>query len=335
MDPEPRLLDRVRQALKRSGRSHRTADSYVGWIERFVRFCGLRHPRELGPTDVERFLNHLANHRRVAAATQNQARAALLYLYRHVLAIDLPALDEIAPARRPHRLPTVLTRSEVARLLAELSHPTELVARLLYGSGLRLLECLRLRIKDLDFGRRAILVRQGKGNRDRQTLLPATLHAPLRRHLEVVRRQFDADRALGAGYVELPNALGSKLRGAQRDWNWQWVFPATRTYLHRESGLVRRHHLHETVVQRHVTQAARQAQLTKRATPHTLRHSFATHLLADGYDIRTIQSLLGHRDVRTTMIYTHLLGRGPLGVRSPLEDLGGEGPSRSGRERCD
>lgn len=316
----------ARAVMRREHKSRRTEEAYCGWIVRFVSFSGMRHPRELGAADVERFLNDLAVNRRVAAATQNQALSALLYLYRRVLDVELPWLEGIERARRPRRLPTVLSRREVGALLRQFSHPVDLVAQLLYGSGLRLLECLRLRAKDLDFDRCVLTVRQGKGDRDRQTLLPEPLHGVLRRHLEVVRRQWTRDLDHGAGYVELPNALAAKLRGAQRSWPWQWVFPATRTYVDPASGFARRHHLHETVVQRDFGAATRAAGIPKRVTPHTLRHSFATHLLETGYDIRTIQTLLGHKDVRTTMIYTHLLGRGPLGVKSPLDSLVSEAP---------
>ena len=316
----------MRGELRTGHYSPRTEEAYVGWILRFVRFAGLRHPRELGAAEVQRFLEHLAIEGRVAAATQNQALAALLFLYGRVLGVKLPWLDGLVRAPRPPRLPTVLSRTEVAQLLRHLPPVTNLVASLLYGSGLRLLECLQLRIKDLDFPRATILLREGKGDRDRACLLPATLHARLRRHLTHVRRQWEADVADGAGHVALPPALDRKYVNADREWPWQWVFPATRTHVCVDSGKARRHHLHESVVQKDVHVAVRIAGIPKPATPHTLRHSFATHLLEDGYDIRTIQKLLGHRDVRTTMIYTHVLGRGPQGVKSPLEGLvdGGE-----------
>ncbi len=312
----------MRTKLRVQHRSLRTEQAYCAWVERFLRFHSLRHPREMGAPEVQAFLNQLAVDRHVAASTQNQALSAILYLYKQVLEIEMPWLENLVHARKSVRLPVVLSRAEVRALLPCLHHPSDLVARLLYGSGLRLLECLSLRIKDIDFDRAAIVVRQGKGNRDRQTVLPVPIQEPLRRHLEAVRRQHQSDITSGAGYVALPNALTEKLRGADRDWPWQWVFPATRTYVHAPTGKIRRHHLHETVIQRDIKQAVRDAGLSKRATPHTLRHSFATHLLEDGYDIRTIQSLLGHRDVRTTMIYTHVLGRGALGVRSPLDGLG-------------
>ena len=315
------LMDVMRTKLRVQHRSLRTEQAYCAWVERFLQFHSLRHPREMGAPEVQAFVNHLAVDRRVTASTQNQALSAILYLYKQVLEIELPWLEKLVHARKSVRLPVVLSRSEVRSLLSCLSHPSDLVARLLYGSGLRLLECLNLRVKDIDFDRSAITVRQGKGNRDRQTILPAPLRASLCRQLKAVRLQHQSDMAVGAGYVELPNALSEKIRGADRDWPWQWIFPATRTYEHATTGKLRRHHLHETVIQRDVKQAVRQAGLSKRATPHTFRHSFATHLLEDGYDIRTIQNLLGHKDVRTTMIYTHVLGRGPLGVQSPLDAL--------------
>ncbi len=318
-DDRPSLLDAVRTTLRVHHYSPRTEEAYLAWIVRFLRFHHLRHPRELGAPDVERFLSWLATDRHVAAATQNQALGALLFLYQRVLGITLPWLDGLVRASRPTRLPTVLSRPEVATLLRHLHGPTRLIASLLYGSGLRLLESLHLRIKDLDFARHALLVREGKGDKDRSTLLPATLVGELKRHLNLVRRQHEADLAEGAGHVELPHALARKLPHASREWPWQWAFPATRFYVHPESGQRRRHHLHETVVQRAVHTAALTARLPKRVSCHTLRHSFATHLLEDGYDIRTIQKLLGHRDVRTTMIYTHVLNRGPEGVKSPLE----------------
>jgi len=286
-----------------------------------VRFHGLRHPSEMGAVEVEQFLNHLASERRVAAATQNQALSALLFLYRKVLGIELPPLDGLTHAARRVRLPVVLDRAECAALLARLHGPSHLVGSLLYGAGLRLLECMRLRIKDVDFGRSAITVRRGKGDRDRQTMLPSTLRSALLHHRSEVEKQHREDLDRGAGWVELPGDLGHKYPNAGRSWAWQWLFPATRTYLHPETGQRRRHHLHESTVQRAIREAVQLARIPKKASCHTLRHSFATHLLEDGYDLRTIQKLLGHADVRTTMIYTHVVNRGPNGVRSPLESL--------------
>ena len=319
--PGSTLLERVASALRTRHCSVRTEEAYLHWIRRYVMFHRLRHPREMGAPEVSAFLSHLAVGCQVAASTQNQALAALLFLYRHVLGQDLPWLTDLVRVQRPPRLPVVLDRREVAALLQRLPGVTALIGGLLYGSGLRLLEGVQLRIKDVDFGRSAISVRAGKGDRDRQTLLPAPIRDRLRDHIERVRRQHLDDLAAGAGWVELPHALDRKLPNAGREWPWQWVFPATRTYVHPASGHRRRHHFHETAVQKAVHQAALAARLSKRASCHTLRHSFATHLLEGGYDLRTIQKLLGHRDVRTTMIYTHVLNRGPHGVRTPLEGL--------------
>ncbi len=315
------LMKQVRGAIRVRHFSRRTEEAYTRWIRRFIRFSGMRHPQELGAEDVEKFLTSLAEDRGVAASTQNQALSALLFLYGEVLRVDLPWMHEIVRAKRPIRLPVVLTRSEVERVLKELPDPSRLASHLMYGAGLRLLECLRLRVKDLDFERSTLVIREGKGARDRRTVLPMSLAAPLRSHLVTVQAQHESDLERGAGHVELPTGLAKKFPNASRDWKWQWVFPATRTYRHRESGEHRRHHLHETVLQRAVTAAGRAAHLDKRVTCHTFRHSFATHLLEDGYDIRTVQELLGHRDVRTTMIYTHVLNRGPGAVKSPADRL--------------
>jgi integron integrase len=272
---------------------------------------------------VTRFLSSLAIDGRVAASTQNQALGALLFLYRDVLELDLPWLDGVVRAKRPERLPVVLTREEVAAVLRPLTGVPRLMATLLYGSGLRLLECCRLRIQDIDFARNQIVVRGGKGDKDRVTMLPGVVKADLARHLEAVRAQHQRDLHRGAGWVELPTALARKYPNAGREWVWQWTFPATRPYRDRATGQWRRHHLHESVLQRVVKDAARRAGIAKRATPHTLRHSFATHLLEDGRDIRTMQELLGHRDVATTQIYTHVLNRGPSAVKSPIDTIFG------------
>jgi integron integrase len=275
----------------------------------------------MGAPEVSRFLTALAVEGKVTASTQNQALSALLFLYRNVLGVELPWLDDLVRARRPRRLPVVLSREEVGAVIARLDGTPKLMACLLYGGGLRLLECARLRVKDIDFGANHIVVRGGKGDRDRRTVLPRIVREPLRRHLEVVQRHHEQDVASRAGWVELPAAISRKYPNAGREWVWQWVFPATRLYRDPESGQWRRHHLHETVLQRAVRRAIREAGIAKAAGCHTFRHSFATHLLEDGYDIRTVQELLGHRDVTTTMIYTHVLNRGPGAVRSPADVL--------------
>lgn len=319
--PKPRLLDRVRMALRLRHYSRRTEKAYVAWIRRYILFHGKRHPAEMGAAELTRFLTSLAVDGRVAASTQNQALSALLFLYREVLELDVPWLDGVVRAKRPVRLPVVLTRQEVAAVLQPLQGVPRLMASLLYGSGLRLLECCRLRAQDVDFAANQIIVRDAKGRKDRVTMLPTAIKADLARHLERVRAQHQRDLQAGAGWVELPTALARKYPNAGREWVWQWVFPATRMYRDRETGQLRRHHLHESVLQRIVKAAVHRARIAKRATPHTLRHSFATHLLEDGKDIRTVQELLGHRDVTTTQIYTHVLNQGPSGVRSPLDGL--------------
>ena len=318
---KPKLLDRVRAAIRSRHYSVRTEEAYVAWIKRYIFFHGKRHPSDMGAEEVTRFLSSLALDGHVAASTQNQALSALLFLYKEVLEQDLPWLDGIVRAKRPMRLPVVLTREEVHAILSHLRGTPRLMATLLYGAGLRLLECAELRVKDVDFGLNHIVVRNGKGQKDRVTLLSATVKPDLARHLEAVRQQHQRDLTKGAGWVELPGALERKYPNAERDWGWHWAFPATSMYVHRESGKRRRHHLHESVVQRAVKEAVRRAGIAKPATCHTFRHSFATHLLEDGYDIRTVQELLGHKDVSTTMIYTHVLNRGPAAVRSPADRL--------------
>jgi integron integrase len=316
-----KLLGRVRQALRLRRYSPRTEEAYVRWIRRFVRYSGVRHPAELGEAEVTRFVSSLAIEQRVSVSTQNQALAALLFLYREVLKRPMAWLTELVRSDRPTRLPVVLTRSEVRLVLGGMRGDSRLVASLLYGSGLRLLEALRLRVKDVEFERGEVLVRDGKGGGGRVTMLPAVVKPALSGHLERVRGQHERDAAEGAGWVELPGAYARKAPAAGREWAWQWVFPAHRGYVDRHTGERRRHHLHETVVQRAFREGVRASGIAKRASCHTLRHSFATHLLESGYDIRTVQELLGHRDVRTTMIYTHVLNRGALGVRSPADTL--------------
>ena len=306
----PRLLDRVREAVRSRHYSRRTEKAYVAWALRYILFHGKRHPSGMGAAELTQYLSSLAVQGNVAASTQNQALSALLFLYREVLEQEVPWLDDIVRAKRPARLPVVLTR-EVRAVIRQLRGAPRLMAILLYGSGLRLLECVRLRVKDLDFGRHQIIVRAGKGDEDRATTLPAIISADLARHLGGVKKQHDLDLQRGAGWVELPWALARKYPNAGREWAWHWVFPATRFYVERESGQRRRHHLHESVLQRAFKDAVRHAGISKRAT----------HLLEDGRDIRTVQELLGHADVSTTMIYTHVLNSGPAGVRSPADRM--------------
>ena len=317
----PRLLDDVRGCLRFKHYSLRTEQAYVDWIRRFIVFSGKRHPLDLGGEEVMAFLTHLAVVGRVAASTQNQAKSALLFLYKEVLAAELPWLERVEPAKAPKRLPVVLTRAEVRAVLGRLEGSHRLIGDLLYGAGLRIMECLRLRVKDIDFSRLEIMVRDGKGAKDRVTMLPAVVAAPLQAHLARVRALHGRDRAAGIGPVFLPHALDRKYPGAGIEWGWQYVFPSARLSRDPRSGTIRRHHLQDQAFQRAMRQAVVDAGLSKPATPHTLRHSFATHLLEAGYDIRTVQELLGHSDVSTTMIYTHVLNRGGRGVISPMDRL--------------
>ena len=326
------LLDEVRRALRVRHRSPRTEEAYLHWIRRFIRYHGRRHPRELGRAEISQFLSNLATEHRVSASTQSQALSALVFLYRHVLQSPFEWLDKLERAKRPVRLPVVLSRAEVARVLSHLDGTPKLIAGLMYGSGLRLLEACSLRVKDVDLERRELLVRDGKGRKDRRTMIAEPLIAPLREQLQRAQLVFDQDLTAGAGYVELPDALTRKYPAAHREWLWQWLFPASRTYVHSETGLRRRHHFHESAVQRAVALAGRRAGIFKRATCHGFRHSFATHLLERG-DIRTIQELLGHKDVSTTEIYTHVLNRGPRGVTSPLDDIIAPQPAPQGAPR--
>ena len=316
----PRLLQQLRLALRVRRYSPRTEQAYVGWVRRYVRFHGLRHPGELRGDAIREFLTALADRAQLSASSQTQALSALLFLYREVLNIDPGATGDIVRAKQPARLPVVLTREEVRALLDRLQGIPRVVCILLYGSGLRLLEALQLRVKDLDFAGGEIRVRRAKGAKDRVTVLPGGLTAELKHHLDRVRRLHQREVARGAGKAPLPYALERKSPSAAQDWIWQYVFPAARRHLH-PAGDYRRHHVHESAIQRAIRIAAVAAGIAKRVTCHSLRHSFATHLLQDGYDIRTVQELLGHRDVTTTMIYTHVLNRGGLGVRSPADRL--------------
>jgi len=316
-----RLLAQVRRAIRTRGYSPRTEEAYVGWIVRYVKFCGLRHPKECGAAEVQAFATTLVADRQLAPSTQHQAVSAVLFLYRNVLGDPIGWAEGIIWAKRTRRLPTVLSKYEVASVIAALPDQHQLMVRLLYGAGLRLLELLQLRVKDVDLAGGGLLVRCGKGQKDRVTVLPESVRAPLRDHMRRVQQQHERDVARGGGYVAMPGALQLKFRGGARDWPWQWVFPARRVYRDAVTGQVLRHHLHETVLQRSVTDAARRIGMAKRVTCHGFRHAFATHLLADGYDIRTIQELLGHSDVNTTMIYTHVLNRAGRGVRSPADSL--------------
>ncbi|HEU4593942.1 MAG TPA: integron integrase [Pyrinomonadaceae bacterium] len=313
------LLERVRRQIRLLHYSIRTEEAYVSHVKRFILFHRKRHPSEMGADEIRQYVSHLANEGRVSASTQNQALSALLFLYREVLGSDLPFIDGIERAKRPARVPVVLTRVEVERVLASLSGTHHLMAGLLYGSGLRLMECVRLRAKDVDFGYSQITVRDGKGEKDRRTVLPRQLVAPLREHLARVRQMHEQDLRKSCGRVYLPYALERKYPHAAAEWAWQWVFPATKLSVDSRSGEVRRHHAAEDLLQKAVKRAVAQAGVAKRASCHTLRHSFATHLLEAGYDIRTVQELLGHSDVSTTMIYTHVLNKGGRGVRSPLD----------------
>jgi integron integrase len=317
----PKLLDQVRQTIRTRHYSYRTEKAYVHWIKRFIFFHNKRHPADMAEAEIGRFLSSLATDGHVSASTQNQALNALLFLYKELLEKKIGLIQGVVRANRPKKLPVVLTKEEVKRVLDCLDGTPWLMAMILYGAGLRLLECCHLRLKDIDFASAQIVVRAGKGNKDRYTMLPAAILEPLRKHLQAVKYQHSEDLSRGFGRVVLPDALERKYPNAGKEWGWQWVFPATSHYVDRSTGEHRRHHLHETVLQKAFKEARIKAGIFKPAGCHTLRHSFATHLLEDGYDIRTVQELLGHNDVSTTMIYTHVLNRGGKAVRSPLDGL--------------
>lgn len=318
---KPKLLDQLREALRSRHYSHQTEKTYVMWVKRFIYFHNVRHPAEMAEPEINAFLTHLAIKENVSASTQNQALSALLFLYRHVLGREIGDLGEVIHARKPKRLPVVMTREEIKAVLSCLVGDKRLMASLMYGAGLRLMECLRLRIQDIDFERNEILVRDGKGDKDRITMLPVSLKTPLLEHLKKVKKIHERDLAEGWGHVQLPDALDRKYPNAPTEWRWQWVFPQENRWKNTKTGEEGRHHIHETILQRAVKEAVRKAKIVKHVGCHTLRHSFATHLLEAGYDIRTIQELLGHRDVSTTMVYTHVLNKGGHGVHSPVDGL--------------
>ncbi|GAB3554070.1 class 1 integron integrase IntI1 [Noviherbaspirillum agri] len=315
----PKLLDQLRRCIRDKHYSFRTEETYVYWARWFIRFHGLRHPSEMGAAEVQSFLSYLANERKIAASTHKQALCALLFLYKQVLQVELPWMEQLHRPTRPPKRPTVLTPAEVGAVLDRMSGTHALIARVLYGTGMRLMECMTLRVKDVDFERREITVRDGKGSKDRVTMLPLTLVVPLREQIAAARALFDADRAAQRMGVMLPDALERKYPRASVQWGWFWLFPSDHESTDPRSGVVRRHHMYEQTLQRAIKRAVAAAGLTKPATTHTLRHSFATHLLESGYDIRTVQELLGHADVSTTMIYTHVLNRGGRGVVSPID----------------
>lgn len=314
-------MHRMTSALRARHYSLRTEEAYLEWVRRFIHFHRMRHPLEMGEPEINEFLTHLAVDGKVSASTQNQALSALLFLYRHILGREVGELGEIIRARRPRRLPVVMTREEVKAVLSHLIGDRRLIAALLYGSGLRLMECLRLRVQDIDFDLSQLTVRDGKGAKDRVTMLPQSVKPMLADHLRRVKQIHDKDLLDGWGEVELPGALDRKFPGASRSWQWQWVFPQERRWRNAVTKHEGRHHVDESLIQRAVKDAVARAGITKRASCHTFRHSFATHLLESGYDIRTVQELLGHSDVKTTMVYTHVLNRGPAGIRSPADLL--------------
>jgi len=314
-----KLLEQVRDEIRTRHYSIRTEQAYVQWIKRFILFHDTRHPSEMGAREISAYLTHLAVEQKLAASSQNQCLNALVFLYKNVLQIELPDFSGFTRAKMPKRMPVVLHKDEISLLMAQLSGQQKIIAGLLYGSGLRLMEALRLRVKDLDFKYREILVRDGKGQKDRVTMLPVSSAVPLQQHLQHVKNIYNQDLSEGFGEVWLPSALEKKFPSAAKNWGWQYVFPAPSRSKDPRSSKIRRHHLNESSVQKAVKEAVRQAGISKQASPHALRHSFATHLLENGYDIRTVQELLGHKDIRTTMIYTHVLNRGRFPVKSPAD----------------
>lgn len=321
LKPEKKLLDQYRDAINVKQYSARTGDTYIQWVRDYILYHHKRHPKEMAETEINQFITYLVSERHVSASTQNQAISAILFLYRHVLHIDLDEtrLAEFRP-QRAKTIPTVLSKDEVKRVIGLMKDVNKLAAQIMYGSGLRIMECLRLRIKDIDFANHQIIVRDGKGGGDRNTPLPASLIQPLKLQLQHVKALHDKDIAEGYGSVYLPYALEQKYRNAHKEWEWQYLFPAPNLSEDPQNKIIRRHHLDESTVQKAIKDAAKLAQITKKVSPHTFRHSFATHLLQNGYDIRTVQELLGHKDVKTTMIYTHVLQRGGLAVKSPLDN---------------
>jgi integron integrase len=315
----PKLLDQLGEVLRSRHYSRRTEEAYRHWVRRYILFHNIRHPADLGEAEINAFLTHLAVKEKVSASTQNQALCALLFLYRHVLKREVGRLGEVIRAKKKKRLPVVMTRDEIKAVLGQLTGDKWLMVSLMYGAGLRLMECLQLRVQNIDFEKRELLIRDGKGAKDRRSVLPGSMIEPLKEHLGRVRELHARDLADGWGRVKLPDALGRKYPNAPTEWRWQWVFPQERRWKNHKTGEEGRHHLHETILQRAVKIAANKAGIVKHIGCHTLRHSFATHLLEDGYDIRTIQELLGHTNVNTTMIYTHVLNKGGLGVRSPVD----------------
>ena len=317
-----KLLDQVRQVIRKKHYSIRTEQAYVQWIKRFILFNNKRHPKDMGEKEISTYISYLAVQEKVAASTQNQALNAIVFLYKQVLRIDLGEFGPMERAKRPKKLPVVMTKSEVDRILAFFSGKYELMAKLLYGCGLRIIECVRLRVKDIDFDSHQLIVYSGKGEKDRSTMLPKQLEPLLKEHLKRVRITHELDLKNGFGEVYLPYALERKYPNAPKEWKWQYVFPASRISVDLRSKKKRRHHINESNLQKTVSRASQSAGITKQVSPHTFRHSFATHLLESGYDIRTIQELLGHKNVETTMIYTHVMNKGPMGVKSPLDMLG-------------